>query len=269
MNYLASVLVALLVGLACLLIGFLLERRRPAQAQSFGAMMFNIRYSVPYSFAQAVLFPAAAGLTALAVNAVGGGLIVLPSAGWELLPALLAYTLAMDFGEYVFHRAQHRFPLLWSMHSLHHSDPTLNVSTTGRHYWAENSIKVATIYLAVGLVFKVNPLVVGMYSLITFYNYFSHMNLRVGFGRWSILANSPQYHRIHHSTLPEHCNCNFAALFPIFDVVFGTYRQPRENEYPPTGLDSGEHPSGLFEAIFWPVRSLLHRVLRKKTINCD
>ena len=145
------------------------------------------------------------------------------------------------------------------MHSLHHSDSSLNVSTSGRHYWAEHSLKIITIYLVVALIFKTNLTLVAMYGLISIYNYFLHMNVKSGFGRWSALINSPQYHRIHHSALPEHRNCNFAALFPVFDVLFETYRQPRENEYPPTGLDSGAQPSGLAEAILWPLRSLIWR----------
>ena len=42
------------------------------------------------------------------------------------LPGWLAvglFIVVADLAEYVFHRLQHRIPLLWSMHSLHHSDP--------------------------------------------------------------------------------------------------------------------------------------------------
>lgn len=266
LDKLTTALSGTMLTLGIIFIGLLLERANPVQMQPLKAVRFNMIYTVIYLLAQAILIPLASSLTVLAVNASGGGLIILPTTGWGLLFGFLLYALTLDFMEYLFHRVQHQVPALWAMHSLHHSDPALNASTTNRHYWAEHSIKMVTVFLFTGMLFKSNVLIVGMYTALSIYNYFLHMNIRVGFGRWSMLMNSPQYHRLHHSALPEHHNCNFAALFPIFDVIFGTYRAPGKAEYPATGLDSGERPSGLIEAIFWPVRSLLRRVLRKKAI---
>ncbi|MDB5986986.1 MAG: sterol desaturase [Nevskia sp.] len=216
-------------------------------------------YTLVFVLAQTMIVPMISVATVLAVNTAGGGWIVLPAAGLALLPAFLLYAATLDFLEYLFHRLQHRIPMLWAMHSLHHSDVSLNASTTNRHYWAELGIKMLSIYLVAGLLFKPGAPILGAYAFVSFYNVFAHMNIRVGFGRWWTLMNSPQYHRIHHSIRPEHQNCNFAALLPVFDVIFGTYRRPRDGEYPPTGLASGDHPSGLTEAIFWPFRGMLRR----------
>ena len=128
----------------------------------------------------------------------------------------------MDAGEYLFHRAQHRIPFLWTMHSLHHSDPAVNVSTAPRHFWGEVLLKAVTIYALIGLLFKANAVVVAAYTGFGLYNYVLHMNLRIGFGRWQPWLNSPQFHRLHHSALPEHHNCNFNQFFPVFDVLCGT-----------------------------------------------
>ncbi|MBK8742853.1 MAG: hypothetical protein IPM02_26780 [Betaproteobacteria bacterium] len=38
---------------------------------------------------------------------------------------------------------------------------------------------------------------------------------------------SPAAHRIHHSIEQPHRDRNFAALFPVWDVLFGTYVRPR------------------------------------------
>jgi sterol desaturase/sphingolipid hydroxylase (fatty acid hydroxylase superfamily) len=57
----------------------------------------------------------------------------------------------------------------------------------------------------------------------------------VAFGAATPLLAGPQWHRIHHSTQPEHANRNFAAFFPFLDTLFGTYYAPRAGEYPPTG----------------------------------
>jgi len=48
------------------------------------------------------------------------------------LPALAEYTLTfllLDLTFYYWHVANHRIPLLWRMHVVHHIDPDLDVST--------------------------------------------------------------------------------------------------------------------------------------------
>jgi sterol desaturase/sphingolipid hydroxylase (fatty acid hydroxylase superfamily) len=198
---------ALQVGLIVFL--FAIERLRPARLQGFDSMRLNLAYVVAARVIYAGLNPLSVGLTTLLVNKLGGGFIKLPDSGVGLVLAIPAYALAVDGGEYAFHRAQHRFPLLWAMHSLHHSDPAVNVSTTHRHFWGEALLKPLAIYALLGLTFKANAIVIAAYSFLRLYNYVLHMNLRIGFGRWSAWLNSPQFHRIHHSALPEHVDCNF------------------------------------------------------------
>ena len=238
--------------LAFVLLALAIERIAPVEQQSVPGVRLNVTITLLNFVLHALLAPLVAMVTVAAVNAAGGGWIVLPGSGWGLLAGLAAYALTSDGLEYLFHRAQHRWPLLWSMHSLHHSDPELNAASTGRHYWADHVLKLLTIYLVVGIVFKASPAVLGLYLVMNYYNVFSHMNLRVGFGRWAFVLNSPQYHRIHHSTLPQHYNCNFAALFPIFDVLFGTYQRPGAGEFPSTGLEDRKPPTGAVEALAWP-----------------
>jgi sterol desaturase/sphingolipid hydroxylase (fatty acid hydroxylase superfamily) len=253
--FIAELLTGLSVSATIIGIGFTLERRDAPFLERARARLFNILYLFPASLLQHLLMPVGAA-AAVIIGGTAGGLIALPSTGWATLPAVLAYLLAMDMGEYLFHRAQHRIPFLWSMHSFHHSDPELNISTTTRHFWLEHLIKSITVYLAVGMIFKVGAVVAASYALLTVYNYFAHMNVRVGFGRFSWVLNSPQFHRVHHSRLPQDHDCNFAGLLPLFDCLFGTYRRPDPGAFPPTGLDTGEVPGGLLEALAWPVRRM-------------
>jgi sterol desaturase/sphingolipid hydroxylase (fatty acid hydroxylase superfamily) len=251
---LAATAIAVLIFLAIVIAGLVVERLAPAEAQPLAASGFNLCYTTFYIFAQGLIAPVLSILTVAAVNAAGGGWVELPAAGAGFWLGFAAYALTADLMEYLFHRAQHGVPALWAMHSFHHSDAALNASTTSRHYWAEHGIKMLSIYLVTGMVFKAPPEVLGAYALLAYYNVFLHMNIRLGFGRWSFLLNSPQYHRLHHSALREHFDRNFSALFPIFDVVFGTYCPPRRGEYPPTGLDTGARPKGLMDALLWPRR---------------
>jgi sterol desaturase/sphingolipid hydroxylase (fatty acid hydroxylase superfamily) len=238
--------------------GALVERRfaAPSLAGKPAAptLGFNLLYFAPASLLQALLRPAAGAATVLAVNGLGGGVVALPARGWSLALGLGIYFVTMDFGEYLFHRAQHRFAWLWAMHSLHHSDEAFNVSTTIRHFWLDIFVKTFTIYLVVGVLFKTDPLIVALYGALAGYNYFSHLNVRVGLGRWAWLLNSPQYHRRHHSSRPEDRDCNFAAVLPVFDVLTGAYRPPAPGDYPETGLGDAEGPSSVLSALVWPLR---------------
>lgn len=169
------------------------------------------------------------------------------------LPAwlgIIVYLLVFDGLEFFYHRAQHAIPLLWSMHSLHHSDPDMSAMTTNRHFWGDQLVKAVTIWPLAALVITPTPLMFGIYNLLSLWNIVAHSRLPLSFGRLSWLLNSPAYHRRHHSRLPEHYNSNFAALFPIFDVLCGTYNMPEG--WPPTGLD--HQPKSLIDVLAWPIR---------------
>lgn len=166
---------------------------------------------------------------------------------WLGLPL---FVLLMDFGEYLFHRAQHMIPWLWKLHSLHHSDPNTAL-TANRHFWGDPLLKSVTIWPATAALIQPTPGMVVIYLWMGLWHTVVHSNIKLDFGRLSWLLNSSAYHRRHHSSKPEHFNTNFAALFPIFDLMSGAYRRP--DGYPPTGQP--ERPRGIVDTALWPVRS--------------
>jgi len=254
-----GMIATVVVGAVIMIAGAALERRWPATPQDNAGLRLNLAYFASASVLQALLRPLPALATAVAVRASGGGWIPLPDRGAGFIAGAAIYLVATDAGEYLFHRAQHAMPWLWSMHSLHHSDEAFGVSTTVRHFWLESSIKSCTIYLAVALMFRVPQNILQIYAIVSYYNYFSHANLRIGFGRWSFVVNSPQYHRLHHSRVVTERECNFAAILPIFDVLTGAYLRPQRDAFPPTGLWDGATALTLSDALTWPVRGVLHR----------
>lgn len=194
-------------------------------------------------------------ITILPLLAHGGLPSVFDGKALPFWLALALFVLAMDLGEFLFHRAQHTVPFLWAMHALHHSDPDMSALTTQRHFWGDSILKSLTIWPAAAMLISPTPEIVAGYGVIGLWHFFAHARLDANFGRWSWLINSPAYHRRHHSTLPEHYNSNFAGLFPIYDVIFGTYHRPEG--FPPTGLDS--KPGSLREVLVWPLREVRRR----------
>lgn len=245
--------------IALVLVRHTVERAWPAHLRRERLHGVSLAAWLGLFFGQVLATATLGGLTTLVINRAGSGLIALPVRGLGWWAGLAAYFLAMDLGEYLFHRAQHKIPWLWEMHSLHHSDRAYDSMTAARHFWAEPAIKTVTIWLAVGLLLKTPPSVVAVYIVVSYYHYIVHSNLRLDFGQWSWLLNGPDYHRLHHSQAEAHFDVNFASLFPIFDLISGAYLRSRPGERVQTGLDTGDEPQSVAEALVWPARGLLRR----------
>jgi sterol desaturase/sphingolipid hydroxylase (fatty acid hydroxylase superfamily) len=233
------------------------ERLRPC-ARPVGVYAFNLRYAVVSRFVCAVLSPVMSPVLSVvsitAVNRLGGGLVRLPEHGLGLVWAIPLYLVAMDTVEYWVHRAQHIWPLLWSMHALHHSDRALNLTSTLRHHWLEPFMRAVLVYPIVGLLVRPSPLVLAIYAAGAAMSYVSHMNVRLSYGKLWPFLTGPQFHRIHHAADPAYYNCNFCVLFPFIDVLFGTAHRPGPGEFPPPGLTDVAPPAGMIEAMWWPLR---------------
>ena len=57
----------------------------------------------------------------------------------------------------------------------------------------------------------------------------------------------------------KHLNRNFAAFFPMWDVLFGTFWKPAPGEYPETGLAGEPILRRLRDAYVMPFRAWLTR----------
>ena len=136
---------------------------------------------------------------------------------------------------------------------MHHTDTELEAISTARQNWIEAVFNSLFITVPVLILFKVDPLqqwhagiaagitAAVLNNLLTL----SHMNVRVHVGPFARVWCGPQNHRIHHSLEPQHIDKNFAFMFPMWDVIFGTYYHPKPGEFPATGV-AGEPGFGSF-----------------------
>ena len=170
-----------------------------------------------------------------------------------LLPANL---FAIDFAYYWYHRAQHRWPALWAVHELHHADRELNVTTSYRTHWLEAPFQAVLVAAPVVMLMGHRDPKLGLFLLIAsrFFFLFSHSNVRLSLGPLTPLLCGPQWHRIHHSRLPQHRDRNFAQVFPCIDWLFGTYYSPRRDEFPPTGTEHLASDAPVLSAELRPFR---------------
>lgn len=262
MNAVVDHVARMAVGSVCLLgamvlaarlfeVTFPVEPDRPRKQVWFDYKIVAVCLLVPCALSSIT------ALTSRALIATcGGGLIHLRSDGWWLLPSLLTYLIAYDFYRYWSHRIQHIVPWLWSIHSLHHSAENLSFIQGSRHHWLDTVLNTG-FFTFFPIVFQVPPDIILAGSIIIFLpDSCAHVNVRLSLGRYGLWINNPQYHRIHHSSDPKHFDKNFAAVFPFWDVVFGTVWRPAPDEFPSTGLPDGDRPRSVWDGMVWPFRRL-------------
>ena len=180
------------------------------------------------------------------------------------LAAFLVYLAVIDLFEYLRHRLQHRFEWWWALHSIHHSQRYLSFWADDRNHVLDSFIEAAWLTL-LALAIGIPPGQFVFVVLLTrFVENLSHANVRLSFGTWGErLLVSPRYHRMHHGIGVGHegraRGCNFATLFPVWDIVFGTANF--EPHYPPSGirdqLDGADYGSGFLSQQTSGLRRLL------------
>jgi sterol desaturase/sphingolipid hydroxylase (fatty acid hydroxylase superfamily) len=252
-----SLLTARILALAVLFaLGILAERVLPADPRTdFRGILLNCSAGFFFLLSEAM---AAMLVASLFIHFSWTGVLTflaVPDRGNLLRCIALAFSwLAFrDFFYYWLHRFQHRSKWLWAEHALHHSEEHLNITTSVRHHWLEMPLNTIFVLAPFMYLFRPPLLTIPLVSFfISMIGVLTHSNVKIGLGRFGWLIANPQNHRIHHSRLPEHLDKNFAQFFPIWDVLFGTYYAPRPDEYPPTGLSSGEQVTTLRKSLLLP-----------------
>jgi sterol desaturase/sphingolipid hydroxylase (fatty acid hydroxylase superfamily) len=176
--------------------------------------------------------------------------IALKLIGYTLFP--FAALLLHDFLYYWFHRMQHAVPFLWRFHRVHHSVRELN-ALNNYHHVSDEFFRIPFIMLPLLFLVDVQPpQVVFILFLIRYVAGMAHANTRFTFSIFKYVWVEPLYHRIHHSVEPRHWDRNFAAMFPVWDMVFGTAYYAKSREIVRTGLPDQDEPSSVKEYIFPP-----------------
>ena len=122
-------------------------------------------------------------------------------------------------------------------HRLHHSDPAVNTTTALRRSILELLLIFVFILIPTVIVAGVDEIAAPIaFAIFYGWGFFNHANIRVSLGPLTPVFSGPHWHRLHHGIDREYRDRNYAAYFPIIDLVFGTYRAPRKDEYPATGV---------------------------------
>ena len=154
---------------------------------------------------------------------------------WGLLNQLVLPTVVLvgvtlvvrGFISFFTHYLMHMVPVFWRLHRVHHLDTELDVTTTVRFHPLEffvQTLPAVPIVVAFGL----TPWVLVFYEILDVaVTLWTHSNTRLPAALDRVLRYvvvTPDLHRIHHSAWKPETNSNYSAVFPLWDLVFGTFR---------------------------------------------
>lgn len=145
----------------------------------------------------------------------------------DVIAVGLLTLLLRGFISFFTHFLMHKIPFLWNIHRVHHLDTEMDVSTNVRFHPFEfiiNSIIGIPIILLFG--FPVWALM--LYELLdVVITQVSHANISFPKKIEKVvryIVVTPDLHRVHHSSHQPETDTNFSAVFPIWDLLFRTFK---------------------------------------------
>jgi sterol desaturase/sphingolipid hydroxylase (fatty acid hydroxylase superfamily) len=187
------------------------------------------------------------------------GLSLISPSAWSSLPPFVVVFLAVFLGDFIGywrHRLEH-WPVFWPSHAIHHSDDEMTWLAIFRFHPINRFTTVLldfSFLLAWGL-----PEYAVLANLLVrnYYGAFIHADLPWSYGPLRYVFVSPAMHRWHHAADVEAYNTNFATVFSLFDIAFGTFRVPGPCDVP-LGVPD-KIGDGLVNHLVYPLRPRAYR----------
>jgi sterol desaturase/sphingolipid hydroxylase (fatty acid hydroxylase superfamily) len=148
-----------------------------------------------------------------------------PLATLPLVAQMVIFLIGEDIILYVTHRFFHR-ERMWKYHAVHHSSEELEWISAARFH-PVNLFLGSVLADVVMLVAGISPNVFVVLGPLTIaHSAFVHANLDWTLGPFKYVIAGPVFHRWHHTAADRGGEKNFAATFPVLDLMFGTFYMP-------------------------------------------
>jgi sterol desaturase/sphingolipid hydroxylase (fatty acid hydroxylase superfamily) len=142
---------------------------------------------------------------------------------------IIISALVLDlFGGWMSHMIEHKVPLFWRMHIIHHADNNVDVTSGLRHHPLESIWRGVFFLMAIVICGAPIYAVMIYQTVLTIFVAFTHANISLPL--WldkglSFILVSPNMHKVHHHWKQPYTDSNYGAVFSIWDRLFGTYMQ--------------------------------------------
>lgn len=168
------------------------------------------------------------------------------------IQVLMVFLIA-DLGRYLQHRLLHRYAFFWRFHALHHSVGKLSALKNSRSHFVERFFQPLFLFSLLFLLGAPAQAIMIYLLINSFLGMVDHSNLDARFGPLGYILVGPAEHRLHHSLDFKEGNSNFGSALVIWDMLFGTYVNPRPHHSPQAlGIENDPMPASFWGQFFGP-----------------
>lgn len=170
---------------------------------------------------------------------------------------------ADDFCYYWYHRFAHRVRLFWTEHVNHHSSEYYNLGT---------ALRQSTLGPLYGFIYWIplayigfHPLAIAVQAGVSLlYQFWIHTETIGRMGWFEKVFNTPSHHRVHHGSNGIYIDKNYAGILIIWDKLFGTFQEERDDVPVKYGLVSNINTFNIPTVIFHEFAHMWREAWRAK-----
>lgn len=246
-----------------------------------GLVLFEIGYShfIKKHSHQALdtVSSLSSGLTNIIKDSLGLVLVIISYpflleklALFEIESSWLVYAIAfiaIDFASYWNHRLNHHVNIFWNQHVIHHSSEEFNLACALRQP-ISNILGYFPLLLIPAALAGVPHTVISFLIPIHLFAQFWYHTKHIGkLGILEYIIVTPSQHRVHHAINKEYIDKNLAAIFCVWDRVFGTFQEELDEVPPVYGILKPAHTWNPILINFQHVWRLMQDAWRTKNIS--
>ena len=158
--------------------------------------------------------------------------LTIESSIWVYLIAFIC----VDFSSYWNHRLNHKINFFWNQHIIHHSSEEFNLACALRQS-ISNLLGYTAIFLIPAAFLGIPQEVINVLAPLHLFGQFWYHTQHIGkLGFLEYIFVTPSQHRVHHAINPIYIDKNLAAIFCVWDRIFGTFQEELEEEPPVFGV---------------------------------
>jgi sterol desaturase/sphingolipid hydroxylase (fatty acid hydroxylase superfamily) len=129
----------------------------------------------------------------------------------------------------------------------------MHVFKSGRGHFLDMVLRHVVVFLPLTALGAPAEILQAYVAAVTVLGPIGHSNVDVRLpGFMHRLLMTPQVHRIHHARDRELAFSNYANVFPLWDIVFGTFQDPLRVRPAGFGIDDDPMPASLWGQIAAP-----------------
>ncbi len=139
---------------------------------------------------------------------------------------LITFFILDFFVGWLVHFTEHKIPLLWRFHVIHHADNNVDVTTGLRHHPIESILRGLFFFMGIFVAGAPMYAVMIYQTILIFATGFTHANISLPkkidhFISYFLI--SPNMHKVHHHYKQPFTDSNYGAVLSIWDRVLGTF----------------------------------------------